>query len=125
MKKILVIIGVILGIVILIGIIGAATSQDEKKINNTANTPTLELQKQEQNNYDSGTDFEKQVFDYSKALYRKYEQEAFDLNDASPDEGYDIKAERLEKAEERAIAETAQKFGISENEVIDIVSKLQ
>lgn len=53
------------------------------------------------------------------------EKEAFALNDLDPNQSYAIKAERLQEAEEKATKETAEKFEITEEEVVTIVSKLQ
>ena len=68
---------------------------------------------------------DKQIYDYSSALYKTYEQEAFKLNDANPDENVQIKSDRLVQAEEKAISDTAKKFNISQEEVVKIVADLQ
>jgi|SRR3989344_845628 len=100
------------------------TANSIKTLNGAAITLTPELGPQEEKNQ-SGNALESQIYEYSTSLYKKYEQQAFDLNDANPDEGMDIKAERLQEAEKRALRETAQKFNISEDKVADIVSRLQ
>lgn len=100
------------------------TANNIKAVNGAAIALTPELGPQEEKKQ-SGNALESQIYEYSNSLYKKYEQEAFDLNDANPDESMEIKAKRLEEAEKRALRETAQKFGISEDKVADIVSRLQ
>lgn len=94
-------------------------------LNGAAIRLTPELQLVKESNKELGTATENQIFDYAKNLYRKYEQEAFDLNDANPEESFEIKGQRLIDAEERSTRETAQYFKISEEEVVKIILKLQ
>ena len=100
------------------------TADSIKAINGAAITITPELGPQEEKK-EVGTVQEKQIYEYSNNLYKKYEQAAFALNDTDPDESMETKAKRLEDAEKRALRETAQKFNITEEEVADIVSRLQ
>lgn len=76
-----------------------------KAINGKAITITPELGPQEKEV--SGTDNEKEVYEYSTNLYKKYE---------STFGSYE--------AETKATSETAKKFGITEEEVEEIVSRL-
>lgn len=87
------------------------TNSTIKALNGAAITLTPELGPQEDRQ--TGSDFEKEVYEYSTSLYKKYEQVAGDS------------AEKLKEAEERSIKETAQKFNITEEEVVRIISKLQ
>ncbi len=81
-------------------------SQDSiKAINGKAITITPEFGPQEKEV--SGTDNEKEIYEYSTNLYKKYESTLV---------SYD--------AETKATSETAKKFGITEEEVEDIVSRL-
>lgn len=76
-----------------------------KAINGKAITITPELGPQEKEV--SGTNNEKEVYEYSTGLYGKYESTLGSY-----------------EAETRATKETATKFGITEKEVEDIVSRL-
>lgn len=76
-----------------------------KAINGKAITITPEFGPQEKEV--SGSDREKEIYDYSTNLYNKYEP-----------------ALGSYEAETRATSETAKKFGITEKEVEEIVTKL-
>ncbi len=76
-----------------------------KAINGKAITITPELGPQEKEV--SGTDREKEIYEYSMSLYKKYE---------SVSDSYE--------AETKSTKETATKFGITEEEVESIVSRL-
>lgn len=82
------------------------TKDSIKALNGKAITITPEFGPKE--NGPLGNDFEKQVLEYSKNLYNKYEKE---LNDSY-------------EAEKRATKETATYFKVSEDEVEDIVNRL-
>lgn len=76
-----------------------------KAINGKAITVTPELGPQEKEVF--GTNNEKEVYEYSTSLYKKYESTLGSY-----------------EAETKATAETAKKFGITEEDVEDIVSRL-
>ena len=101
------------------------TESSIKALNGAAITLTPELQVKEAVKEIKASTNEKEIYEFSTALYKKYEQEAFAKNDTNPNENPSIQAQRLQAAEERALKETAQKYGISEKEVAAIISKLQ
>lgn len=68
---------------------------------------------------------ERKVYEYTTTLYRAYEQQAFDKNDANPSLSADEKSENLTVAEEKALNETADKYGITVDQVKEIIDKGQ
>jgi hypothetical protein len=87
------------------------TETSIKAVNGAATTITPELGVQEQKK--QGSDFEKEVYEYSTNLYKQLEAQAGDSVD------------KQREAEDRSINETAQHFGISKEKVIEIIYKLQ
>lgn len=128
---------IIFGVIIVLFIIGVAVSPEGKESFNkgleegkqvvekeATKVPekVIEIEKEPTKVLKNNSD--KEIYIYSKTIYRKYEQEAFDLNDANTNDSPEVKSNRLEDAEQRALRETAQKFNISEQEVADIISRL-
>jgi hypothetical protein len=107
------------------------TSDSIRTVNGAANTitPELELKPAEDNSNDTQeepvednttTQNQKEIYAFTKKIYRKYEQEVFDKMDADPEGDY---SEEAVQADERALQETMEKYGISIEELIDIISK--
>jgi transposase len=68
---------------------------------------------------------EKEVYQHTTSLYRKYEQGAFDKNDANQYKNAEESGQNLVDAEERSLKETADKYNISVEEVKKIIDKGQ
>ncbi len=68
---------------------------------------------------------EREVYEFTTTLYRGYEQNAFDKNDANPSLSANEKSENLTIAEEKALNETADKYGITVEQVKEIIDKGQ
>ncbi len=68
---------------------------------------------------------EKEVYQHTTSLYRKYEQEAFDKNDANQYKNAEESGQNLVDAEERSLKETADKYNISVEEVKRIIDNGQ
>lgn len=86
------------------------TKTSIKSLNAAASTITPELGVQAEKK--QGSDFEKEVYEYSVNLYKQLEAQANSVD-------------KQREAEEKSVSETAQHFGISEEKVIEIISKLQ
>lgn len=91
------------------------TKDSIKALNGKAITITPEFGPKEKET--EGNEFEKEVYETCKGLFKKYTDEVF--------EKYELPtAEQLDEAERRALEETAEKFGITPEEVEEVYTRL-
>ncbi len=91
------------------------TKDTIKALNGKAGTITPEFGPKEKEA--QGTEFEKEVYEACKELFKKYTDEVFEKYETPT-------SEQLDEAEEKALRETVEKFGITPEEVGEIYLRL-